>query len=143
MSITSSNSVVQITVPLVFPAPMQLQGFSADDIYGTDPINSAEVMMGVDGRQSAGFVYVSVKQNFTLNPDSLSNDVFDAWWAASQAAGEILECDGLIVLKSIGTKFTMTNGVLTSYQPLPDGKRTLQARRHEITWERAVPSPIS
>jgi len=141
MSITSSNAIIQLVIPEVFPAPMQLQQFSADDVFGTDALVPAEIVMGVDGHQSAGFVYVSTKQNFTLMADSPSNDVFDLWWGASQAAGEVITANAVIVLKSIGRKYQMTKGVLSSYAPAPDAKRTLQQRRFEITWERFSPSP--
>jgi hypothetical protein len=140
MSITSSNAVLQFYIPLVFPAPMQLQGFTADDVFGTDPLAEAEVQMGVDGRQSAGYVFVSTKQNYNLMADSPDNFVFDQWRAACKAAGEVISANAVILLKSIGMKYQMTNGVLTSYPPAPDGKRTLQGRRFEVTWEKIEPA---
>jgi len=141
MSITASNAVIMLNIPLVFPAPVQLQGFSADNVFGTDPLAETETMMGVDGRLSAGFVFVSVKQNYSLMADSESNRIFDAWRAANVAEGESLPADAVVLLKSIQSKFTMTKGFLTSWQPSPDAQRTLQPRRHEITWERISPSP--
>lgn len=141
MSITASNAVIMLNIPLVFPAPVQLQGFSADNVFGTDALAESEVQMGVDGLLSAGFVYVPVKQNYTLMANSESNDVFDAWRAANVAQGESIEADAIVLLKSIAKKFTMTKGYLTSWQPAPDAQRVLQPRRHEITWERISPSP--
>ena len=49
--------------------------------------------------------------------------------------------NGVILLIAVGTKFTMTRGFLTTYQPLPDAKKVLQPRTHSITWERVLPSP--
>ena len=50
--------------------------------------------------------------------------------------------EGIIILKSIGKKWTMTNGFLTAYQPIPDAAKTLRARRFGITWNKMFPSNV-
>ena len=52
--ITSSSAVFMLSVPLVFPVPQQLQGFSTDDAFDTDSVEPGETKMGVDGIFSAG-----------------------------------------------------------------------------------------
>lgn len=141
MSITSANAILTLAVFPLFPIPQQIQGFSADDIYNVPQIRSAEVMMGVDGRLSGGYVFTQIAQTITLMADSESNDLFDTWWTSQQAAGELYEATGLIRLPSISTKYTQTRGFLTGYTPVAQGKRVLQARAYEITWERIAPSP--
>ena len=88
-SITSANAVLMMSVNSIYSTPVQIQGFSADDVFDVEPLQSAEVLMGVDGIQSGGFVYVSVKQSIALQADSASNVVFDTWWAQQQARGDI------------------------------------------------------
>ena len=141
-SITSANAVLTLTVPLLFPSPQQIQGFASDDIFDTDQIKSVEVMMGVDGVLSAGFVYVEITQNYALQADSASNEFFDTWWTQMQAAQDVYPANGNIQLPSIATKFTMTNGFLTGYKPLPDAKKLLQPRKFQIIWNRVAPAPI-
>jgi hypothetical protein len=141
-SITSANAVVTYAQTTLFPIPQQIEGFGPDDIFDVDQIRSIETIMGVDGFLSAGFVYVEVKQNVTLQADSLSNDFFDILWTQMQAAQDVYPLSGVILLPSIGTKFTMTRGFLTGYKPVPDGKRTLQPRRFELTWNRVQPAPM-
>lgn len=141
-TITAANSVLMLSVPLLFPVPQQLQGFMADDIFDTDQIKSVETAMGVDGILSAGFVFVEITQNFALQADSDSNNFFDTWWAQMQAAREVYFANGQIALPAVNKKFTMTRGVLSGYKPTPDAKRTLQGRRFQITWNTVAPSPV-
>lgn len=139
-SITAANAVYMVSIPLLFPIPQQLQGFAADDVFGTDPLQSAETLMGVDGRLSGGFVYVEIKQSITLQADSPSNDFFDAWYSAQQVAKEPYTASALVLLTSLARKWTMTRGFLTTYQPIPDAKKLLQPRKFGITWESVQPA---
>jgi hypothetical protein len=138
--ITGANAIFTIAVLSVFPAPIQLQGFSAEDVFDTDPIESAEVVMGVDGVLSTGFVFVPVKQTITLQADSASNAIFDAWWAANQVLKKSLAATGIIILTAVNTKWALINGALTSYQPIPNTHKRLQPRRFGITWQAVSPA---
>lgn len=140
-TITSANAIIMIGVPGLFPVPQQLQGFAADDVFDTDALDSAEVLMGVDGQLSAGFVFVPVKQNYSLQADSASNLFFDTWWAVQQQLHEVLPANANVVLGAVGTKWAMTRGFLTSFKPTPDAKKVLQPRRFTITWESVLPAP--
>lgn len=141
MSITSANAVLTLAIATIFPVPVQLQGFATDDVYDVPSIRSAEVMMGVDGNLSSGFVFVQIPQTIVLMADSASNDVFDAWWTQMQSSEETFEASGLIKLPGVRTKFTQTKGILTGYKPAPQAKKVLQPRTYEITWEKIAPSP--
>lgn len=140
-SITSANAVLMLSVPPLFPIPQQIQGFATDDIYDIPQIKSVEVLMGVDGVLSAGFVYVQIVQTITLQADSASNSFFDTWWTQMQAAQDAYAANGLIRLPSIATKFAQTNGYLTGYKPAPAAKKVLQPRTYEVTWESIAPAP--
>ena len=140
MSITAANAVLMLNSPL-FSTPQQIQGFAPDDVYSVPSIKSVEVMMGVDGILSFGFVYVAVPMEVTLQADSASNSFFDTWWTQMQAAQDSYPVNGLIKLPSISTKFTLTNGGLTDYMPVPAGKRLLQPRRYTMTFQKIVPAP--
>lgn len=141
MSITSANAVLTLSQAILFPTPIQLQGFAADDIYDVDSIKSVEDSMGVDGVLSFGFVFVAVPQNISLQADSDSNDFFDTIWTQMQAAEDVYPLNGTIILPGISTKFAMVNGGLTGYKPIPDAKKTLQPRRYQITWNKVFPQP--
>jgi hypothetical protein len=141
MDITSANAVIMLSSPLIFPAPFQLQKFAVDDIYGTNPLSAGEAMMGVDGHLTAGFINVPTEQNYSLMADSESNFFFDQIYLKERNNKTKYVINGVVLLTSVGTKWTMTRGFLTLYQPIPDAKKVLQPRKHTITWESAVPSP--
>lgn len=139
-SITSANATILLAIDGVFPIPQQIQEFAADDIFDADPLEAAEVSMGVDGRLSAGFVFVPVKWNITLQGNSQSNNVFDDWYNAQQVIKDTYRASGIVILPAIGRKWVMNNGVLTTYPTMPSAKRTLQPRKFGITWESVSPA---
>ena len=141
-TITSANAVYTLAVSDLSIGPSQLQGFSADDIFTTEPLASAETLMGVDGNLSGGFVFVPVLQNINLQADSSSNDLFDQWWLAQQIAKDLFYANGVVILTSIGKKWTLTKGVLHTFPPIPDAAKTLRPRRFGLTWETVSPASI-
>lgn len=141
-TITSSNAIYMISVSDLFATPIQLQGFSADDIFTTQPLASAETIMGLDGFLSGGFVFVPVIQSVSLQADSASNDFFDQWYQQQQQARELYVAEGTIILPAVSQKWNMSRGYLTSYPPIPDAARTLRPRRYAITWNMLSAAPI-
>lgn len=143
MSLTAANTVIMINQPILFPAgPQQLQGFAPDDVYDTDQVKLVEESMGVDGVLSFGFVWMAVAQNFALQADSDSNDIFDIIGTQQQAAAEVYPISGTIILPGIVTKFNMINGALTDWKPMPDSKKILQPRKYRVVWQRISPAPM-
>lgn len=141
--ITSANSVLVLSVPLLLPVPQQIQGFSADDIFTTAPVSPIETMMGLDGNLSGGYMPTKKEFEITLMAGSPSNAFFDALQAGQDAAFQALFLLGSLTLPSVGLFFTMTNGFLTRYPPTPDGRKVLQPRRYQVTWESIVGIPVT
>lgn len=139
--ITAADAVLTLQIATLFPTPVQLQGFGVDDVYSLPSVRSAEVMMGVDGKLSAGFVFTPITQGLTLQADSQSNDVFDEWWTRQQANKTLYPAQGLIILPAIGKKYQQVEGFLTGYPPGPSAGRVLRARQFEITWQSILPQP--
>lgn len=140
-TLTVANAVITLTIPGVYDTPQQLQGFSADNIYDVDQIDSVETLFGVDGKLSGGFVFNPVNQTFTLQADSASCDLFDTWRNAQAAAIEAFACNGQTTLKGLGKTFTMTNGYLVAASPLPRAARIAQPRQFTIRWQRVQGAP--
>lgn len=139
-TITSANSVVTFTVPGLFPAPVQLQGYSADRAWTSDNIDLAEVQRSVDGRQTGGYIFNSVPQTFSLQADSPSKQIFLDIQNTMKAAREIIYISGTIDLPSTGESFTCRRGILKTVKSLPDAARVLQAMDFTIVWESIDPS---
>lgn len=141
-TLTAANSILMMSVAEVFPTPQQLQGYSTDDIFDTESIEPAEIQMGVDGRLSAGYVFVAQPMTYNLQADSLSNDFFDAIKAAQDANGEVYYWQGTVALPSLQKKWTCTNGILTQFPPIPGAGKILKPRKYRVTWESISPAPI-
>jgi len=137
-SITSANSTYSLVINSVYPSAQIIQGYAADDAFSADAVDKAQVVMGVDGRQSAGYIFNPVVQTITIMPDSPSLEVFSNWINAMDAIREILKCTANISLPAIGKKYTLSNGVLVNYKPIPDVKKVMQAVPFKISWERVV-----
>ena len=142
MSITSADAIITLTVAGLYDSPVQLQQFMAEDIYDMAMARHAETVMGADGKKSAGFVYTMRQQTFALLADSPSCDLLDTWINAEEQAVDTFRVDGQITLKGIGKVWTMSNGTLTEFNQIPDGKKLLQGRKFTIEWERVAPAPL-
>jgi hypothetical protein len=141
-SITAANAIFLIQIPGLIPVPVQLQGFSADDIFDFDPQAVVETSMGVDGILSGGFVNVAVKQSITLQADSASNDIFDLWQQAQRTALDVLTANGIVTLTSIGKQYALTTGFLTDYPPVRGAGRILKPQKYGVTWQSVTPAPV-
>lgn len=141
-TLTAANSVFMLTVLSLFPVPVQLQGFSTDDMWDTDPVDNAETFMGVDGYLSAGWVAVPRVQTINIQADSPSNDFFDGWAGAQDTAQELFVANGIIRLPAISKSYALVRGFLTQYKPMPQLQKTLRPRPYRITWNSITPAPI-
>lgn len=141
MSLTSANATILFSVDTLFPAPVPLAGFSADDIFDVDQVKRAETLMGVDGVLSGGFVWEEVKQTFSFQADSLSCILFDQWQEAEQALEDVYPASATIILPGILTAFACINGFLMTASPMPSAKKLLQPRKFSISWNIVSPAP--
>lgn len=134
-TITSANSVYTLIVAGLFPAPVQLHGYSSDKAFITDALEMAEVNMGVDGRMTAGYTPTPTKQTISLQADSPSRKLFTAIIQATKTAREVFYISGSISLPGTGESFTLTRGILTTGKQIPDAQKVLQPVDYIITWE--------
>lgn len=141
-SITSANAIIMIGVTGLYPAPQQLQGFAADDVFDSESVTPTEILMGVDGKLSAGLVNVPIPQNFSLQADSDSNTLFETWYAAMKAAQDMYYAFGVVHFPSLNRSYAMTKGVLSGFAPTSDAKKVMQPRKYKITWESIIAAPV-
>ena len=134
-TITSANSILYLTVPLLFQSPTRIYGYATDKAFATEALELAVVEMGVDGRMTAGYTPNPVTQTISLQADSPSRSIFTTITQASKTAREIYYITGSLSLPSTGESFSMTRGVLTSTQQIPDAGKVLQSIDYVITWE--------
>lgn len=142
MDITSVNSTFFLSITGLFDAPVQLQQFATEDLFDTQPLKPAEVVRGGDGEQAGGLVFVSTEQSVHLLAGSSSVDIFEQWFQTQYAQLRLFIANGVIRLPSVGKKYTMTEGILTTYSPLSDAKKTLTPRTFGITWKSVASARI-
>lgn len=139
-TITSSNSVFSITVPGLFPVPIQLQGYSAERAWNSDSVDLAEVQMGVDGRMTAGYTPNPVPMTVSLQADSPSKKDLLNIVNAIKSNREIFYLSATIDLPATGESFVCTRGVLRNVKFLPDAGKVLQPMDFTIVWESINPT---
>lgn len=140
-TITSANATLMLSVAGVFSQPVQIQGFGVDDAFTMADITPTGVEMGVDGFMASGFTPVVQPFSMMLLASSPSGFFFDQWLAAMRTSSESLPANGSLSLPSIGTKYNMVNGALTSMKVGPDGKKMLMGRPFTITFQQITSGP--
>lgn len=141
-AITSADSVYIISSQDFALAAIQIQGYAADAAFATDETDTAEVLLGVDGKMSAGWVPRMYPQTITLQADSPSIDIFDGIVLAQDANKAIYRLSGVITLPGTQRSYTLSRGVLTRHTVIPGAQRVLQPRTFTITWESILPTPL-
>ena len=134
-TITSTNSILTLSVFGLYPTPQRIQGFMADSAFTTDAQDLAEIVMGVDGRMSAGYVPNPVVMTISIMPDSPSQGFFENVIGATKSLREVFSMQGTLLLPSIGRLYTLNTGILNQGKILPDVQRVLQGTPFQITWE--------
>lgn len=141
-TITAANSVFMLSIPELYPIPQRLEGYTADAAFDTDTAEPAEVVMGVDGHMSAGYVPFLTRQTINIMPDSDTSIIFEDWLQAQKTRREVLYCFGEITLPNLFRAYTLNKGVMTSVVQIPGVRRVLQGRSFQITWFSIDPVPV-
>ena len=142
-TITAANAVIILTIPDLFGAGQQLQGFAADDVTDMEPAKVLEHLMGVDGVLSFGFVWMERMQEITLQANSASNSFFDQINAQQEAVQDVYSLNGTVILPAIGLSFIMTNGGMETYKPMPQVQKIIRPRKYRIVWNKVVAAPVT
>jgi len=138
--ITASDVILTLTQAILFPTPQQIQGFAADDVFDIPAITSLEETMGVDGVLSAGFVFVAIPWDITLQADSASNALFDRIWSQQQATRGTYQINGFVKIPGTATKIALNAGFLKSYKA-PSAKKVMQPRRYQMIFQSMAVAP--
>lgn len=142
MSITAASATFQISIPPIFIPPQTVQGYSADAAWTTEAVQSAELVLGVDAKLSAGWVPTLKVMTVTLMPDQGGDFVFDEWFAYQDAIQDLVPAFGTLAIPALGRRYTMLTGYLSNYMPMVGAARTLQPRPFQITWQTITSAPL-
>lgn len=142
-TITSANSSLVLNIPGVLAAPLPLEGYAADAAFAVEPFDTAEAIMGVDGKLSAGYTPQPKKMTISIQADSPSMEVFEQWLGAMEQQREVFFATLTVNIPSIQKTFNCTKGVLTNTPKMPEAKKTLQPVVFTITFEDIQPALLS
>lgn len=141
-SITSADSTFVLSSSDFALAATILEGYAADAAFAMDNADTAETMLGVDGKLSAGWIPRSYNQTITLQADSKSRALFDALVTAQDATRNVFRLNGVINLPGNQCSYNLTRGVLKNYTAMPTAQKVLQPLTFVIEWERVLAVPI-
>lgn len=141
-TITSANAVLAIGVTSYFPVAQVIQGFATDDAFATSAVDQVETRMGVDGILSGGYIPTAYDMTISLQADSPSRSLFEAWAAQQVSDKEAYVGFGTVLLKSVGRAYDLTKGFLVSYPPMPGVKKVLEPLVYTIRWQNITGAPI-
>ena len=141
-TLTTANSALSLVVANLFPAPVPIQGYAADDAFMANEAENAETYMGVDGILSGGWIPYPVEFEITLQADSASNSFFDAWIAAEKAAQEKYLASGNIQIQGTGALYALNRGFLKGISLMPEAKKVLQPRKFKIIFNDVSLAPV-
>ena len=133
-NITAANSILMLAIPPIYTAPQQILGFSSDAAWDVGESEPAEVMIGVDGIVSAGFVPYLTDFTVHLQADSPSFIIFETWLESQKIAQTIYFGVSTLVIPAISRKYAMSQGVLRRMPPISGTRKVLQPRDFVITW---------
>lgn len=140
INISSANAALRIIVPNRYPEGFDVDDYSADEMFNTDSVSNAEIVIGADGQLHAGQIFNLHPFTINIMPSSSAGFRIEDWFTYETSAGVKLPCNAVLVLDSIGRKYNLIDGVLESFPLLPHGGRILQARTASFMFRNIVGS---
>ncbi|MGF6633526.1 hypothetical protein OKW30_001418 [Paraburkholderia sp. Clong3] len=137
-TITSANSAFSLAVTNLYPTPQTIQGYAADDAFSAEAVEMAEIVMGVDGHMSGGFIFNPTMLRVAIMPDSPSLPVFENWMTAQRTAREVYYCNGSISIPSIARRYSLMNGILRTGNKMVNAKKVLEYVSFTIAFEQVI-----
>ena len=142
LNISSANAALTCIVPNFYPQGFEVDDYAANDMFNTDGITNAELVMGADGKLHAGQIFNLFPFSITLSPTSAAGFKIEDWFTYELTTGAKMECNMVLILASIKRKYNLIDGVLVSFSQLPSGARILQPRTASFAFRSIVGSAL-
>lgn len=112
-TLTAANSVVMFKAQGFYDQAIQLQGFQVDNAFGFGDATVGETRIGVDGKQSGGWVSHEVQVTVFLEANSESRAQMEELFAWMNARMETALCTLDITIPSIGRRIVASGFPVT------------------------------
>lgn len=128
-TITAANSIVMFKAAGYFDTPIRLQGYQADNAFGFGDATVGETRIGVDGKQSGGWVAHEVPFTLFLEANSSSRTQMEEFRAWCNANMETAQCTFFVTMPSIGKVYEIS-GFLVSQTGGPSAQKLLNGSQY-------------
>lgn len=128
-TITAANSVAMFSADGYFDTPIQLQGFQVDNAFNYGDATIGETRIGVDGKQSGGWVSHEVPVTVFLEANSPSRQPMEDFRAWMNANMETTRCTIDITIPSIGKRIIAT-GYPVSQSGGPNAQKLINGTQY-------------
>lgn len=136
-----TNSVLVLGAGDLLPN-QPIIGWSPDDFFSTAEVSNNITQMTLDGFLTYGWVPVEMGFDVMLYAASPSNAFFDTIWNNQNLTQSSIRIDGNCTTP-LGIHYTLTNGVMKSYTPIPAAKKTFQSRSFKLVFQSIVGFPVA
>jgi hypothetical protein len=133
------NIVIQLSVPQLVSLTT-LTGFAPDDIYTIETVDNVELVMGLDGILSAGWMPAPRTIIFKQMANSPTASFFTQWDQGQQLARDVYPAQGIITYPGLGYQVNLVQGFLGAQHFLPDAAKILQPQTFRISWQNVLHS---
>lgn len=128
-TLTAANSVIMFKAAGYFDQPIQLQGFQADNMFSFGDATVGETRIGVDGKQSGGWVSHEVPFTVFLEGNSLSRKQMEQYRAWCNANQETSLCTFFVTIPSIGINYDIS-GFMVSQSGGPSAQKLMSGTQY-------------
>jgi Tail fiber protein gp32 len=131
-SITSANAIFNLTVPGIFAGA--IKQFGVDNAFAAEMADTVETEVGVDAYGVAGYRPHEIPMTIRFEAASPSIVVFENWIAAQDLLNDVLYGSAVILMPSIGRKYTCPLGFIFRMSAMAEARRVLGDREFNIHW---------
>ena len=142
LNITAADAEIVLTVDVLYPQGINLEGFTVDTGLTADEVTFAETRMGVDGKLAVGYVPPPKPVSVALEANSPSQEVFENIYREIETNRRFYTCSLQMVIPSSGKIYTWTDGAVTGGKTSPDIKKTLDPTTWKMTFAKLKYSSI-
>lgn len=128
-TITAANSIVLFKAEGFYDQSIQLQGFQVDNAFGFGDATVGETRIGVDGKQSGGWVAHEVPVTVFFEANSASRGQMEDYRAWCNKNSETSLCTLDITIPSIGRRIN-ASGFLVSQGGGPSAQKLLNGTQY-------------
>jgi hypothetical protein len=140
-TLTTANSVITFTVAGLYDTPQTLTGYATDDVFDFDNVTNAELMMGIDGVLSAGWVANPMNVTLTLQANSDSLALLEEVVARENTDRAKYAVSMTVTLPGVGKRRELSNGYINGFKA-PKGGKVLQPGVVSFSFGKWKPSNI-